>query len=85
MRLSSIDDTVEHWIFDASLFLARVQQQGWRARQHSASHRRMLRFLAYIAISFLLSPLVLFAVVLVPLLIGTGSTSIQRVVSGERT
>ena len=85
MRLSSLDDAVEYWIFDASSFLARIRQGICRPGEVLASHRRAFLFFACIALSFLFTPLILFPAVICPLLIGRVSVSIQRMISGDRT
>lgn len=85
MRLSSIDDAVEHWIFDASSLLVRLQLKEWRPGQVLASHQRMLLFFAYVALNFFFTPLTLIAVVLILLLIGGVSIWLQRMASVDCT
>ena len=78
MRLSSIDDAVEHWILDTSIFLERIRQGVWLSEQLLVSLRRALLFFACIALSFFFTPFILLAVVLGSLLIGMVSTSIRE-------
>ncbi len=85
MTLSSIDDSVEHWILDASSLLARLQPKDWRPGQVLASHQRMLFFLAYVALNLFFTSLALIAVLLVFLLIGGVSIWLQKMASVDCT
>ena len=84
MRLSSIDDVVEHWMLDASSVVARLAHESRRIGPVLASHRRTFIVFACIAISSLFTPLFFFAVALVPFIIGGIAMWIQHMADGDR-
>ena len=84
MRLSSIDDVVEHWMIDASSFIARVRNGSRRLGPLLASHRRTGAVMAFIAVGSLFRLPFLFAVVGVSLIIGFLSLWIQHMRAGDQ-
>jgi hypothetical protein len=84
MRLSSIDDDVEHWIVDASSWFARFGHGGLRIGPLLASHRRTIALIALTAFGFLFTLPFLFALLGVPIILGFVAGWIQHRTDGDQ-
>ena len=85
MKLSSIDGVVEHWMIDASSFIARVSNGNGSRRLGPllASHRRTGAVMAFIAVGSLFRLPFLLAAIGVSLIAGLVSLWIQHMTAGD--
>ena len=84
MRLSSIDDVVEHWIVDASSWFGHIGDC-LQIGPLLASHRRTIALIALTAFGSLFTIPFLFALLSVPLVLGSISIWIQHITNGDQT
>jgi hypothetical protein len=84
MTFSSIDDVVQHWIIDASSYVARVGSCSRQAKYSLASHRRAIAVIALTAVGSLFTLPFLLALVGVPLVFGLIALLVQRVTDGDQ-
>jgi hypothetical protein len=84
MRLSSIDDDVEHWIADASSWFARIGHGGLRTGPLLAFHRRTIALIALTACFLLFTLPFVFALLGVSLVVGFIAVWIQHMTEGDQ-
>lgn len=84
MSISSLDDVVEHWMLDASTFVAGLGDGRRSVGPFLASHRRTIVFVAFIAVSSLFTLLFMLVLAIAFLTVVEGAIWLQHIAEGDQ-